>query len=82
MPEGELLFSHPRVTIPNARVQRAPGQREQGSGQAEGTGFQGDQGWSQGQRAQCLFSIIPSARLTGLHTYLPVLERVWGFRGL
>lgn len=67
LPGGERLFSHPRVTIPDARVQRAPVQRERGSEQAGVTGFQGDQGWSQGQRVQCLFSTIPLAKLTGLH---------------
>lgn len=51
----------------HTRVQRAPVQGKQNSEQAEVIGFQGDQGWSQGQSRQCLFSIIPLARLTGLH---------------
>lgn len=55
------------MTIPDARVQRAPVQKKQGSEQAEVPGFQGDRGWSQGQRVHCLLSIIPLARLTGLH---------------
>lgn len=55
------------MTIPNPEVQRAPVQREPGSERAEGTGFQVDQSWSQGQKGQCLFSTIPLIRLTGLH---------------
>lgn len=55
------------MKTPDTRVQRTPVQRKHDSEQAEVTGFQGDQGWSQGQSRQCLFSIIPLARLTGLH---------------
>lgn len=81
LPEGELLFSHLCVTTPDAPGQRAPVQGKPGSEQAEVTHFQGDQGWSQGQRVQCLFSIIPLARLTGLHVPSSA-EKGSGFRGL
>lgn len=68
------------MTIPNTEVQRTPGWRKQAAAQAEVTGFQEDQSWSQGQGGQRPFGIILLTGLTGLHAPFTT-EEDFGFLG-